>query len=97
MNNSNHFVENVLTFFKGLRSLKVGPKRWFSDYVFDKTWLIGRWKINASMRRTNGWMGRFGGGWNWALGFKAGGRTLLINLLVMSISISRPKRRSEPE
>ena len=28
-------------------------------------------------------MGRFGGGWDWAMGFQAGGRTLLLNLLIL--------------
>jgi len=32
-------------------------------------------------------LGRFGGGWNWCLGLEAGGRTLIINLLVFSIRV----------
>lgn len=31
--------------------------------------------------------GRFGGGWNWKLGFQAGGKTLIISLLVFSIRV----------
>lgn len=31
--------------------------------------------------------GRFGGGWNWKLGFQAGGKTVILNLLVFSIII----------
>jgi hypothetical protein len=30
-------------------------------------------------------MGRFGGGWQWKLGLQAGGRTLIVNLLVASL------------
>lgn len=37
-------------------------------------------------------MGRFGGGFQWEVGFQLGGRTLIINLLVASIRITRPKR-----
>lgn len=33
-------------------------------------------------------MGRFGGGWNWCLGFRAGGKTIYLELLVGAISIS---------
>ena len=29
--------------------------------------------------------GRFGGGWNWELGFVAGGRTVIVNCLVFSV------------
>lgn len=36
--------------------------------------------------------GRFGGGWNWCLGFKAGGDTLIINLLIFSLTFSLSKR-----
>lgn len=32
-------------------------------------------------------LGRFGGGWNWKVGFQIGGRTLIISLLIGSIRI----------
>lgn len=32
-------------------------------------------------------MGRFGGGWDWEVGFQVGGRTILFNLLVFSLRI----------
>lgn len=38
-------------------------------------------------------MGRFGGGWNWCLGFRAGGKSIYIELLVGAISISWYKPR----
>lgn len=33
-------------------------------------------------------MGRFGGGWNWCLGFRLGGKTIYIELLIGAIRIS---------
>ena len=32
-------------------------------------------------------MGRFGGGWNWKVGFQIGGRTIILNLLTFSLRI----------
>lgn len=37
-------------------------------------------------------MGRFGGGWNWNLGFQAGGRCIIFNLLWGSIRITWGKK-----
>lgn len=39
-------------------------------------------------------MGRFGGGWQWAVGFKAsaGFRTIILELLVLSVRIERGRR-----
>lgn len=36
--------------------------------------------------------GRFGGGWNWNLGFQAGGSTLIINLLTFYIRFDFKRR-----
>lgn len=80
---------NVIDFFKELRSTKIGKKPWFSDTKFRKVVQFGRWKIRAEMRSKNGWMGRFGGGWNYKLGIDVGGRTVLINLFIMTIAVSR--------
>lgn len=43
-------------------------------------------------RRGRGVGGRFGGGWNWSVGVQAGGRTLILNLLVVSVRIDRRPR-----
>lgn len=56
-------------------------------YLFDREFSLGRLKVNPSMRGTK-CMGRFGGGWNWSLGFVAGGSTVIFNLLVMSVRVS---------
>lgn len=82
---------NVVKFFRSLRSLKVAGKTWFSEPVFEKRFEIGKWKIKASMRSKNGWMGRFGGGWQVKFGFQLGSSTLLISLFVMEIAIVRTK------
>lgn len=38
--------------------------------------------------------GRFGGGWQWNVGVQAGAgfRTIIVNLLVASVRIQRPRR-----
>lgn len=33
-------------------------------------------------------MGRFGGGWNWCVGFRAGGSSIILELLIGMITIS---------
>lgn len=65
---------------------------WGSDYIFKKRWQIRRLVIRADMRGTDGLMGRFGGGWNWKLGFQAGGSTIIISLLVMNITFALEKK-----
>lgn len=52
---------------------------------FEKTITIGRIEITFLWRSRKSILGRFGGGWNWNLGFQAGGNTLILNLLVFSI------------
>ena len=49
---------------------------------------IGRLEISYCRRSKNELWGRFGGGWNWELGFVAGGRTTIFNLLVATLRIS---------
>ena len=41
------------------------------------------------------YMGRFGGGWNWALGFRAGRHALNLDLLVCALVISWKGERRE--
>lgn len=54
------------------------------ENFFEKTITIGRIEITF-LWRSRKVLGRFGGGWNWNLGFQAGGNTLILNLLVFSI------------
>lgn len=62
------------------------------EYVVNRKLEVGRWLLRVQWRsRDNAW-GRFGGGWNWALGFRIGGSTLLIDLILLSIILRRRKR-----
>lgn len=54
------------------------------DYLYRKSITIS---IVVEQRKKSSFMGRFGGGWNWELGFVLG-HDLIINLLVMSIRVS---------
>lgn len=47
----------------------------------------GRFRLVFEMRDPSGLMGRFGGGWNWALGFHASGSTVLLYLLVATLRL----------
>jgi len=60
----------------------------------DKSIKIGRLTIRFNWRSSKCLWGRFGGGWQWALGFEASKRTLLLNCLVFSLMISRRKHDS---
>lgn len=46
-------------------------------------------RIRIASNKKTAVFGRFGGGWNWALGFKAGGPSLIIFLLVFAVRIDR--------
>ncbi len=50
--------------------------------------------IKLSMRTKKRPLGRFGGGWNWKLGFQAGGRTVIFSLLVLEVRIDWSKRNA---
>ncbi len=70
--------------------------KWFSSPAFDVRKRIGRLEVGAKMRKRDGFMGRFGGGWNWMLGIQLGSTTLLIRLLVMTVSIRWLKKEVAP-
>ena len=64
-----------------------GPQ-WKSErHGFSKR--LGSMVIRFSYRSSNSIMGRFGGGWNWKLGFQCGGSTVLVSLLIVEIIISK--------
>ena len=56
-----------------------------------KTWTkkIGHYTIKYERRSKDELWGRFGGGWDWELGFQLGGNTLIINLLIAYIRIDK--------
>jgi hypothetical protein len=60
------------------------PNLW-GDMRYERPFqLFGR-KGCVSWRGPKVAMGRFGGGWQWAVGFEVGGSTIILNLLVFCI------------
>jgi len=57
-------------------------------------WDVGPWRIKYEKRPVSDLWGRFGGGWQWEVGICAstGFRTVIVNLLVCSVRITRRKR-----
>ncbi len=59
-----------------------------------------RLRLRYTRRGRDAFMGRFGGGWQWAVGFEAGARrtgrqTIILNLLVAMLRIEiNPSRRA---
>jgi len=53
----------------------------------NKSMNVGRIKASIDFRSKDEPWGRFGGGWNWALGFQLAQRTLIVRLFVFSIKI----------
>jgi len=70
------------------------PREWVSVRKIDKTWRVGRhFSVRLSYRGSDGWMGRFGGGWDWKAGFQtsspsAYGWAVLFSLLVAELTIN---------
>ena len=52
---------------------------------------LGWIRFRFQWRSARNLMGRFGGGWNWRLGFQAGGHTLQLHFLVFSLTFSVEK------
>jgi len=52
---------------------------------------IGGVGISFHWRSSKCLWGRFGGGWQWAVGFEASNRTLLLNCLIFSVMIWRER------
>lgn len=71
-----------------IRAAQLIPN-WFSSQAFDLRGNVGKFSVRLEMRRSDGMMGRFGGGWNWKLGIQIGGSTVIISLVVASLTISR--------
>lgn len=68
-------------------------KPWASKYNVRKSWEYGRLAVAFSARSSDGWMGRFGGGWNWKLGVQIGGGTALFSLLIAELSVTVHKAK----
>jgi hypothetical protein len=73
---------------KGVTALlhlnKLYPKK--TEYV--KKWSWGRVNFTYEHRSKDNLWGRFGGGWQWELGFQASSSTIIFNLLVSSLRVS---------
>lgn len=54
-----------------------------------REWNVGRFQIVFHWQSSKNLWGRFGGGWNWELGFQIGGSTVIVNLLICSLRFSR--------
>ena len=65
---------------------------WFSSVAFDRTVRLGRVSVRLFMRRSDGIMGRFGGGWNWKIGIQWGKTTCIMSLLVMEVIVTRHRK-----
>jgi len=68
--------------------------KWSSTTIAD--YRLGRsdtWSFRFHWRRSDGFMGRFGGGWNWKIGLQMGSSSLIISLLIFSITISKPYKK----
>ena len=67
--------------------------------VFNKSRITHEWKPFSPLRIVFTWKsskclwGRFGGGWQWAVGFEASRNAIIFNLLICSISISWYKKK----
>lgn len=70
--------------------LRVTASRWPWQYRTHRALLSSD---SEAVGTRYGWrgsdgMGRFGGGWNWCLGFRAGGSSIYIALLIGAISFN---------
>lgn len=67
------------------------------QYIADKEFQWKRLSVRVSWRSSESIMGRFGGGWNWKLGLQAGGRSLIVSLLVLEIIFRLNKKEESQE
>jgi hypothetical protein len=75
---------------EGILALAALSKLDRKEYTnIEKVWHAPGYNVSFSYRSSKRWMGRFGGGWNWALGFKVGSTCLLLECLVFQIMISK--------
>ena len=58
---------------------------------FYKRIRLGKLNISLRWRSSKCFWGRFGGGWQWALGFEIARRTVNLNCLVFSVMLWREK------
>lgn len=56
---------------------------------------LGKLEITFHWRSKSNLWGRFGGGWDWELGFQIGGRTIRVNCLVFSLGFYWRKKSDD--
>ena len=78
---------------KGILSIVALNKLWPKDEIVKK-WPVLGFEITFRWRSKKNLWGRFGGGWNWALGFEAGGSSINIMLLIFTIGIHKKMKPS---
>ena len=66
---------------------------WIKYYINWKK-RIGRLYLSFQWRRKDSFMGRFGGGWNWELGFQIGEGTIIFNLLFCNLEITWKRKKT---
>jgi hypothetical protein len=76
--------QNVILAICALNKLE-NKKEFYKKITFGKLNISLRWRSSKCF-----W-GRFGGGWQWALGFEMGSRTINLNCLIFNILIWREK------
>ena len=70
-----------------IRLNKLFKKKEINKYI-----RIGALSVVFRFRSKKNFMGRFGGGWNWKLGFQAGGRAIIFSLLICSLTFKFEKK-----
>ena len=75
---------------KGILSMVALNKLWPKEEI-RREWNIGKLSIEFCWRSSKNLWGRFGGGWNWKLGFAASGSTILLHILIFTIMIWKRK------
>ena len=79
---------------KGILSIVALNKLWPKEEIF-KEWSLLGIEIRFRWRSKNNLWGRFGGGWNWVLGFKVSGRTISLQLLICTLTFHKPHNAGE--
>ncbi|KKN81375.1 hypothetical protein LCGC14_0319880 [marine sediment metagenome] len=59
----------------------------------ERHWSMAGFEFNYERRDPKHHWGRFGGGWDYRLGIDVGGSTVIVNLLVASVQITRKDKR----
>ncbi len=58
-----------------------------------REWRIRDRRVRYQRKTADEPLGRFGGGWQWEVGFQVAGSTVILNFLIFSLRIERKKKR----